>query len=171
MMDERFREMISLIARGLQQWCDCLRDSTAFPRGMPAPFRVFLLFSFSASPRSAPAQPRDSVPHVPLGASSVRAVHRCIARTRVSTIMVAYVCGKVGAKLLNRRLRNQITDRDTGRDAHALFMDHTACLVSWRYLFVREEEKGGRGTKGTEGETRAKSSGEGCDSIYMVYRC
>jgi hypothetical protein len=123
MMDERFREMISLIARARAQWCDCL--------GQPLPLREGCL-PFSSSP--APLTPVPPPPRNPFSPLSTRSSARhVLARPRcsrlstiVSAIIAASACRKVGAKLLNRRLRNQITDRDTGRGAHALFMDHTA---------------------------------------------
>lgn len=92
MINERVREMLSLIARGRQQWCDCLRRYSISPREKPAPF----------PPRSTPPHPRSTAPAATRcsSVSSFRAFSsrvllpsaaRSLARVRIGAIMVASV--------------------------------------------------------------------------------
>lgn len=104
------RTMVSLITRTTgQQWCDCL-DRYTSPPPFPPPLGLIDLFD----PRISEPLERSKLflAPVPLGFTG--------PTVRVGAIMAASV-RKVGAKLLNRRLRNQITDRDTAMPMHYLW--------------------------------------------------
>lgn len=88
MMNERVCEMVSLIARGRQQWCDCLRRYSISTRE-PAPFRLSAPSSPFYRPRCNPLQLRVLFPRFLTACSSpVRCVR---SRVRIGAIIVASV--------------------------------------------------------------------------------
>lgn len=89
------------------------------------------------------------------------------AGTRVGAIMVASV-RKVGAKLLNRRLRNQITDRDTTMPMHYLWPMPRASYTHTRARVnnAKEREREGEG----KGERERGQAEDGPRTLFKGLR-
>lgn len=164
MINEQIREMVSLIACGQQQWCDCLRRYSIST--MPAPFHPFLPPPPSSPfcrPRCNPVRPGVLFPRFLTAYSSP--VRRVRSRARIGAIMIVSVWE--GGRQTFKSTPPQSNYRP-GHEMRCPCIIYVSCRVPQhrRDISVRRAHTttvGGRGPDATEEEPR--------EIVARAYRC